>query len=104
MYADNRFERGIFFENINITMSSFVFNFTIPAGAKRSFNLTIIDDNIANYYYYYYYYYIDIRIDLVVYEAGERVHCDYSYIRIEDNDGNELEASSPHTPNITIHC
>ena len=102
MYADIRFGRGIFFENINITMSSFVFNFTIPAGARRSFNLTIIDDNIANKYYNYYY--RDIRIDLVMYEAGERVHCDYSYINIDDNDGNELEASSPHTPNITKHC
>ena len=74
-------------------MSSFVFNFTMPAGATRSFNLTVIDDNIAeDYFYYYYYYFEDIFINLGIYEAGERMLCDYSSIRIEDNDGNELEA------------
>ena len=77
-------------------MSSFVFNFTMPAGATRSFNLTVIDDNIAEDYYYdyyYYYYYFEyLGIDLGIYEAGEWIYCDYSSIRIEDNDGNELEA------------
>ena len=71
------------FENNNITSYPFVFNFTMPAGATRSFDLTIIDDNVAEYYYF------DgrIYIDVGMYESNEMVYCDYYRIDIEDNDG-----------------
>ena len=82
---------------MNMTSFPFVFNFTMPAGVTRTFDLTIIDDKILDDYYYYYYYnnsfyQEDIGIDLGIYEASEMVLCDYSLIRIEDNDGNELHS------------
>ena len=55
----------------------------MPAGATRSFDLTIIDDNVAEYYYYY----DRIYISLGMYESDEMVFCDYHHIYIEDNDG-----------------
>ena len=65
----------------------------MSAGATISFNLTIIDDNVAddNYFYFYYYYYPgEVGIDLGIYQSDGTVYCNYSYIRIEDNDGKEL--------------
>ena len=71
------------FENINFTASLRIFNFTISAGATRTFDLTIIDDNIAEDDYY-----DRIYIDLWVYESdGGMYYCDSYYIYIEDNDG-----------------
>ena len=72
-------------ENFNFTASLHDFNFTISAGSTRSFDLTIIDDNILEYYY-------DIPehiyIDLLVYGSdGGRDICDRYYIIIEDNEG-----------------
>ena len=73
------------FENINFTASLHIFNFTISAGATRTFDLTIIDDNIAEHSYYYR---ERIYIDLLVYESdGGTDYCDSYYIHIEDNDG-----------------
>ena len=72
------------FEKNNITSYPFVFNFTMPAGATRGFDLTIIDDNIAEYYYE------RIIINLGMYESDEMVTC---YIDIEDNDGNLFHSS-----------
>ena len=77
------------FENNNITSYPFVFNFTMPAGATRSFDLTIIDDNIAEYYYE------RIIINLGMYESDEMVTY---YIDIEDNDGNLFHSS------YAAHC
>ena len=72
------------FENINFTASLHIFNFTISAGATRTFDLTIIDDNIAERDYYY----NRIYIALQVYESGGGTgYCDSYYIYIEDNDG-----------------
>ena len=72
------------FENINFTASLHIFNFTISAGATRTFDLTIIDDNIAEYDDYY----GSIYIDLGVYESdGGMYYCDSYTIQIEDNDG-----------------
>ena len=71
-------------ENINITAHFNVFNFTISAGAIRSFNLTIIDDSIAEYSIEL------IRVHLGVYECngGRDYHYhDYYFIILEDNDG-----------------
>ena len=73
------------FEKINITESLPDINFTISAGATRSFDLTIIDDNILEYYYDYPEH---IYIDLLVYGSdGGRDICDSYYIIIEDNEG-----------------
>ena len=72
------------FENINITASLHIFNFNISAGATRTFDLTIIDDNIAEQDHYY----NDIYIYLRVYESdGGTVYCDNYNFQIEDNDG-----------------
>ena len=76
--------QDVVFENNNITSYPFVFNFTMPAGATKSFDLTIIDDNIAEYYYE------RIIINLGMYESDEMVTC---YIDIEDNDGNLFHSS-----------
>ena len=76
------------FENINFTASLHIFNFTISAGATRTFDLTIIDDNIAEDDDYYYYYRERIDINLLVYESdGGTDYCDSYNIHIEDNDG-----------------
>ena len=70
------------FENINITASLHVFNFTISARTTRTFDLTIIDNNIADYRLE------PIYIRLLVYESdGGTDYCDRYRIYIEDNDG-----------------
>ena len=49
-----------------------------------SFDLNIIDDNVAEHYDYYY---EGININVGMYESDEMVFCDYHRIYIEDNDG-----------------
>ena len=73
-YYYRRLSEQVFvFENINFTASLHIFNFTISAGATRTFDLTIIDDNIAEYYYYH----ECIYITLLVYESdGGTDYCD----------------------------
>ena len=66
----------------NITESSRYFNFTISAGATRSFDLTIIDDKYAEPYYY-----DDVFFDIGVYNCSDREHCGDGSIRIKGNDG-----------------
>ena len=56
-------------------------NFTIPAGTNMSFEMTIIDDNIAEY---------DNEVIVYaigVYESDQLLYCDYGHIYIFDNDG-----------------
>ena len=76
------------YEFQNITVSLNVFNFTISAGATRSFDLTIIDDNIAERHGF-------DRLGLIgfyvgVYDSNGMNFCDYDHIYIEDDDGNTL--------------
>ena len=66
-------------------MSSNIFNFTISAGATRSFDLTIIDDNIAEYRLG------RIGFQVGVYDSDRMIYCEYDYIYVEDDDGNTLE-------------
>ena len=76
------------FENINFT-ASLLFNSTISAGDTRTFDLTIIDDNIAeDDSYIHYFYRKRINIALQVYESdGGTDYCDSYTFQIEDNDG-----------------
>ena len=76
------YEEDFVIENIYLTAHFNVFNFTISAGAIRSFNLTIIDDSIAEYSIEL------IHVHLGVYErnGGRDYHDDY-FILLEDNDG-----------------
>ena len=82
------------YEFPNITQSSPYFNFTISPGATRSFDITIIDDNVAenrHHYYYYYYYYHDfdelIAYEIGVYASNQRESCGYFHLYISDNEG-----------------
>ena len=85
---------GMNFIFANITESSRYFNFTISAGATRSFDLIIIDDNFAESYYYdYVYFYIG------VYVSSDRYYCDNGYIDIENNDG--MCGTTLYTKNYT---
>ena len=83
---------GVDYEFQNLTNVTHTFNFTISPGATRSFNLTVIDDDIAEYRQYH------NEDESVVYELGvygsfgvygslKQLFCDYGYIYIEDNDG-----------------
>ena len=74
---------GVDFEFQTITNESRYFDFTISAGGTRSFQMTIIDDTIAEVFS------ADIiEYDLGIYDdAGERVLCLQQFIYIEDNDG-----------------
>ena len=76
------------FENINFT-ASLLFNFTLSAGDTRTFDLTIIDDNIPeDDSYIKYAYRKRINIYLQVYESDGGTHnCDSYTFQIEDNDG-----------------
>ena len=73
------------FEFQNVNMSSPTFNFTISAGATRSFDVTIIDDSIAEMEYEHLIFYIGL------YDSDGMNYCDSDYIYIEDNDGNILQ-------------
>ena len=66
----------------NINESSRDFNFTISAGATRSFDLIIIDDNFAERYYR-----DEVYFEIGVYISSDRYYCDDGYIIIENNDG-----------------
>ena len=81
------------YEFSNITQSPPYFNFTISPGATRSFDITIIDDNVAEnrHHYYYYYVYRDfgelIACTIGVYASNQRVFCGYFVLHISDNEG-----------------
>ena len=80
-------QEDFLFENRSINCPFLhVFNFTISAGATRTFDLTIIDDNILERDSEH------IIMDLGVYEYGDGIHwCDNYDIEIEDNDGKSLQ-------------
>ena len=81
LLTDSR--HGMNFIFANITESSRYFNFTLFAGATRSFDLIIIDDNFAESYYR-----DDVYFGIGVYNSSDRYYyCDSGYIRIENNDG-----------------
>ena len=74
---------GVDFEFQTITDENRYFDFTIPAGDTRSFQMTIIDDTIAEVFSADF-----IEYDLGIYDdVGERVICQQQVIYIEDNDG-----------------
>ena len=74
---------GMNFIFANITESSLYFNFTISAGATRSFDIIIIDDNFAERYHR-----DEVYFDIGVYVSSYRYYyCDDGYIDIESNDG-----------------
>ena len=72
---------GMDYEFANINSSVRIFNFTISPSATKSFEVTIIDDNIAEFWREY------IRLELFVYGFTGIDFVDRSYIHIEDNDG-----------------
>ena len=62
------------------------FSFTISAGATRTFDLTVIDDNILEGDSEH------ITMYLGVYEYGDGIYwCDEYNLDIEDNDGKSLQ-------------
>ena len=69
------------FEFQNITPSSRFFNFTISPGVSKRFDLTIINDSLADYYREV------IRLIVGIYVPGGRNHCCNVYFYIEDDDG-----------------
>ena len=79
--SSNRAIPGEDFDFLNITNETQHINFTISAGSTMSLPLTVIDDNVAEYTHEYVYF------DLGIYDSGQRLHCDYKQIVIEDNDG-----------------
>ena len=79
------------YEFPNITQSSPYFNFTISPGATRSFDITIIDDNVAENRLYYIFYYRDfgdlIACEIGVYASDQREYCGSFRLHILDNEG-----------------
>ena len=72
---------GMDYEFANINSSVRIFNFTISPNTTRSFEVTIIDDNITEYWREY------IRLELFVYGFTGIDFVDRRVIDIEDNDG-----------------
>ena len=74
---------GVDFEFQTISNETRYFDFTIPAGGTRSFQMTIIDDTIAEVFSADF-----IEYDIGIYNnSGERVFYQQQIIYIEDNDG-----------------
>ena len=69
------------FEFQNITRSSRFFNFTISPGVSKRFDVTIINDSLADYYSE------PIRLIVGIYVPGGRNHCCSASLYIEDDDG-----------------
>ena len=69
------------FANINASLHERIFNFTISPDATRSFEVTIIDDNIAEVRREY------TQIHLYAYGFTGIDYIDSRLICIEDNDG-----------------
>ena len=69
------------FEFQNITQSSRFFNFTISPGATKRFDVTIINDSLADYHREV------IRLIVGIYVPGGRNHCCSVNFYIEDDDG-----------------
>ena len=88
MYTDRYYatpgEDYEFQNDINITPSSPVYNFSISAEATRRFHVTIINDSIADFHREV------ISLSIGVYDSGRRYRCCSVTIRIEDDEGNQL--------------
>ena len=65
-------------------MSLPVFNFTIPPGARQSFEMSVIDDHIAEDHKEAVYF------EIGVYSLGQQNVLSDARIYIEDNDGRSL--------------
>ena len=79
---DSTSAMDILFPNHNFTVNPF-YNFTMAPGQTRCFEITIIDDNIAEREH-------SLDLDLGYYvgnDSDRRWHCDNRYIYLYDNDG-----------------
>ena len=72
------------FPNHNFTAEPY-YNFTMSPGETRCFEISIIDDDIAEYRYERFYLYLGI------YDPYENT-CDYWYTHIYDNDGKSCKS------------
>ena len=80
--SDSTSAMDILFPNHNFTVNPF-YNFTMALRETRCFEITIIDDNIAEREHYFY-------LDLGYYVGNDsdiRRYCGYRDIDIYDNDG-----------------
>ena len=86
IYAVSDAILGEDYEFPNITLSSPYFDFAILPGATRSFDITIIDNNVAKYHDFDYIGHL-ITFDIWVYVSEGRDFCGRHRVHIEDDDG-----------------
>ena len=72
---------NILFPNHNFTVNP-LYNFTMAPGEKQCFEVTIIDDNIAEIHH-------SLYLDLGYYvgNSSDMRYCGYTRINVHDNDG-----------------